>query len=35
MNSTTVAGVGSILTLLFFYGLWFGYMIYRKQKAAA
>jgi hypothetical protein len=35
MNSTTAAGVGSIVILLLFYGLWFGYMIYRKQKAHA
>ena len=35
MNSNAWASVGSIVILIFFYGLWFGYMIYRKQKRAA
>jgi hypothetical protein len=34
LNSNAWASFSSIVMLLFFYGLWFGYMIYRKQRAS-
>jgi uncharacterized membrane protein YqjE len=32
--SNAWASISAVLILLFFYGLWFGYMAYRKQKSS-
>ncbi|MDQ3929014.1 MAG: DUF677 domain-containing protein, partial [Chloroflexota bacterium] len=34
-GSTTVAWVSSIFALVFFYGLWFGYSLYRRNRGGA
>jgi DMSO reductase anchor subunit len=34
-DSTLLAIVGSVVILTFFYGLWFGYTIYRRSRLAA